>query len=66
MVKKVAAIALTCLFSLTLLGNLVPHAPPSNSGAGYQTGRVIGFVLVLGGLFFSARWVVVLFGNKQT
>jgi hypothetical protein len=34
LLKKVCAVALTCIFSLMLIGNRVPHAP-SGSGPAY-------------------------------
>ena len=65
MLKKVAAIILTCLFSLMLIGDLTRDAP-SGSGPSFRTGQLIGFAFVLVGLSLSVRWVVVLFGEKRT
>jgi hypothetical protein len=62
LLKKIVAVLFICLFALMLVGQGARH--DQNTGPGYATGRLAGLVIVLAGLFYSTRWLLVLSGRK--
>jgi hypothetical protein len=62
LLKKAGAVLSICLFALMLIGQSTRH--DQGTGPAYATGRLFGLVIVLAGLFYSTRWLLVLSGRK--
>jgi hypothetical protein len=64
--KKTLAIILVVLFTLTIMGrsNQVGKTPHLQQGdvAGFL-GEIIGYLLLFVGLYYSARWLMKLYGH---
>jgi hypothetical protein len=62
LLKKVGAVLSISLFVLMLIGQYARH--DQGSGLEDAIGRLFGLAIVLGGLFYSTRWLLVLSGRK--
>ena len=63
LLKKVGAVLSICLFVLMLIGQSTRH--DQGSSPAYAIGKLFGLVIVLAGLFYSTRWLLILSGRKH-